>query len=139
MIFLISVLALVLVFLGAIHFYWAFGGRWGFENALPTDKEGRRVLNPKKFDCAIVGAGLSLFALFYLVKANVLIVVLPNWIGNYAGWIIAAIFLVRAIGDFKYIGFFKKVKKTKFATYDSKYYSPLTFLLGVGAILVQIW
>ena len=50
--------------------------------------------------------------------------------GNFA---IGIVFLIRAIGDFKYVGFFKKVKGSLFAENDSRYYSPLCLVVsGIG-------
>jgi len=124
--------------LAGIHFNWVIGGEWGFNEALPTNSEGKRVLNPRKIDSFIVSLGLLSFGFFFLIKASLISIELPDWLQNYGGWGIAAIFLLRAIGDFKYIGFFKKVKTTDFAITDSKYFSPLCFLLGVIAIIISI-
>jgi len=37
---------------------------------------------------------------------------------------------LRAIGEFKYLGFFKKIKNTEFAIADSKLFSPLSLAIG---------
>ncbi len=92
-----------------IHFNWVIGGSFGFAASLPTKETGERVLNPKKVDSAIVGLGLTAFGLFYLIKANLITVNIPSWILIYVKWIIPAIFLLRAMGDFRYIGFFKPI------------------------------
>jgi len=128
----------VFLALSLIHFNWAFGGKWGFNNALPTNNEGKRVLNPKKIDSAIVAIGLLLFANFYLFKGNWINIAINNWITNYSGWLISSIFLLRAIGDFKYIGFFKKVKSTEFAKLDTKFYAPLCLMIGFIGVLIEI-
>ncbi|WP_373072949.1 DUF3995 domain-containing protein [Sulfurimonas sp.] len=47
------------------------------------------------------------------------------------GWIISAVFTLRSVGDFNMVGFFKKIKDTEFAIYDTKYFSPLCLILGV--------
>jgi hypothetical protein len=44
--------------------------------------------------------------------------------------------LARAIGEFKYVGFFKRVRDSKFARLDTLLYSPLCLLLAVGVALV---
>jgi len=43
------------------------------------------------------------------------------------------VFAARAVGDFKYMGFFKSVKGTKFALWDTRMYSPLNVVLSVLA------
>lgn len=131
MIILLLLLSLLLFALGFIHLYWVFGGKWGFENALPTTENGKRVLNPKKIDSALVGLGLCFFGLYYLLQLDFFKVELPNWMFTYLGWIIPAIFLLRAIGDFKYIGFFKKISKTDFGKRDTKFFSPLCLIMGL--------
>ena len=42
----------------------------------------------------------------------------------------------RAIGDFKYVGFFKRVRGSKFARMDTLVYSPLCLLLALGVARV---
>lgn len=66
---------------------------------------------PKKIDCAIVGIGLTAFGIFYLFKSGLLEYNLPERIMEYGSWIIPIIFLLRAIGEFKYVGLFKSIKK----------------------------
>lgn len=135
---LITIQFTLLISLSLLHFYWSVGGVWGFKNSLPTNEEGERILNPKKIDSVIVGFGLSLFATFYLIKANLITLDLPYWASISAGWFISCIFLLRAIGDFNYVGFFKKVKSTAFASLDSNYFSPLCLVLGIIGVIIEI-
>jgi len=51
---------------------------------------------------------------------------------SYAGWTLAVMFGVRAIGDFNRVGFCKKIEGSLFATLDSTLYSPLCLVLSVG-------
>jgi len=44
--------------------------------------------------------------------------------------------LARAVGEFKYVGFFKRVCGSRFATLDTFVYSPLCLLLAAGVALV---
>ena len=117
--------------------FWVVGGKWGFENSLPTNEEGERILNPKRTDSAIVGIGLNLFAIFYLTKIGWVPFSLPDWVSVSVGWFIASIFLLRAMGDLKYVGFFKKVRTTNFAKLDSLYFSPLCLALGVNGVIIE--
>ncbi len=124
--------------LGIIHFHWALGGAWGFDKALPVRKSGERILNPQKIDSAIVGLGLTLFGLFYFFKSGIIEYDLPNWLVKYGGWAISIIFLLRAMGEFKYIGFFKRIKETEFGKLDTKFYSPLSLLIGLIGIILEV-
>jgi hypothetical protein len=131
-------LSLILIGLGMIHFNWVIGGKFGFAASLPTKENGERVINPKKIDSAIVGTGLTVFGVFYLVKSEFFEYNLPDWIIDYGSWIIPIIFLLRAVGEFKYIGFFKSVKKTDFGKLDTKLFSPLCLIIGIVGILIQL-
>ncbi|MBJ6367935.1 DUF3995 domain-containing protein [Snuella sedimenti] len=132
------ILSLILIGLGLLHFNWVIGGTFGFSASLPTKENGDRVLNPKKIDSAIVGIGLTAFGFFYILKSELIEHNLPEWIMKYGSWIIPIIFILRAIGEFKYVGFFKSVKKTDFGKLDTKFFSPLCLIIGIFGILMQL-
>ena len=135
---IIFLLVIIFLILSLIHFHWAVGGTWGFEAALPTRQNGERVLNPRKIDSFIVGAGLAGFAFFYLRMGHFLEFPLPGWIITIGKWLIPSIFLIRAIGDFKYVGFFKKIKTTDFGKNDSTIFSPLCLLIALLGYIFNI-
>ncbi len=130
------ILFLILVVLGGFHFYWFFGGLWGLEKVIPT-KDGLSSLAIPKIATLFVAVVLVLFGLVYLMKSELLSIDGPNWIINYGYWFIPSIFILRAIGDFKYVGFFKKIKHTTFAKADSKVFIPLCLAIGIMGLLVQ--
>ncbi|MDO5987646.1 DUF3995 domain-containing protein [Flavivirga amylovorans] len=131
-------MSFVFLVLGMIHLNWVIGGTFGFAESLPTKETGERVLNPKKFDSAIVGLGLVSFSFFYLIKIGFIKLNLPDWGLNYGSWVIPTIFILRSIGEFKYVGFFKRVKTTTFGKLDTKIYSPLCLFIGVIGIILQL-
>lgn len=124
--------------LGLIHFYWLSGGKWGLEKALPTKNNGEKAIEPPKIATVIVGIGLISFGLIYLIKTGLFNFQVPNWIITYGSWIIPSIFILRAIGDFNYVGIFKKIKNTEFAKADSKWFIPLCLIIGILGILIQL-
>lgn len=132
MFLLIVINTFILFSLSALHFYWAFGGRWCWESALPTKSDGRFLFKPGLGSTLVVAFGLLAFAV--IISGNYGL--LGHWIERkyiHLGiWFIAAIFLVRAVGDFRYIGFTKKFKGSKFAVNDTKIYSPLC--LGIALL-----
>jgi hypothetical protein len=135
MTFLIALLLfLIFLFLSSIHFYWAFGGKWGSTAVIPTKDDSQPALNPGIIATLIVAFGLMGFAILPLVVTGTIHFQLPHWLEKSALWIIAGIFLLRAIGDFNYVGFFKKRKDTEFGKNDSRYYSPLCLMIGLLAI-----
>ena len=58
------------------------------------------------------------------------------WILTWLSFALAAGLLARAIGEFKYVGFFKRVRGSRFARLDTWIYSPLCLLLALGVALV---
>jgi len=131
-------ISIILIGLGLIHFNWVIGGKFGFSESLPTKENGERVLNPKKIHSTIVGIGLTAFGIFYILKSGLIEYNLPEWIMKYVGWIIPILFLLRAIGEFKYIGFFKSVKSTDFGKLDYKLFSPLCLIIGIFGMIIQL-
>jgi hypothetical protein len=128
----------VFIVLSGIHFNWVFGGKFGFEYSIPTNLKGEKVLHPKAFDSAIVALGLLMFAVFFLVKRGLIDIPVQSIINKYGAWVIAAIFLLRAIGDFRYVGFFHKVKGTQFSKMDLNYFSPLCLIISLIAFYLAI-
>ena len=131
------ILFLIFSILGGFHFYWFWGGEWGLKSVIPTKKNTSNILSIPKYATLFVALVLSTFGLFYLVKSEFIIVYFPSWI-NYAYWFIPIIFILRAIGEFNYVGFFKKVKHTTFAEADTKIFSPLCLFIGIVGILIQL-
>jgi len=132
------ILFLIFLFISAIHFYWAFGGTWGSDSVLPTKENNVKALNPSILSTLIVALGVLFFGLFIIVKSGLLEFNLPNWLNKYGLWVIASIFIIRAIGDFNYVGFFKKIKHTKFGKSDTKYFSPLCLLIGILTLILEL-
>lgn len=132
-------IAVLFFLLSAMHIYWLFGGLVGLEASLPTDADGRRVLNPKKFDTLIVALGLAFFGLFYLVVLEVIRISSYPILLDILGWIIPAIFILRSIGEFRYVGLFKKVRTTNFASWDDKLYIPLCAFIGISGLLIKLF
>jgi hypothetical protein len=131
------ILFIVFLFLSGIHIYWGLGGKWGIDAAIPTKRDNEKLMKPGLFECFAVALGLLGFGIFSLIKARVILFRLPAWLLNYGLWLIAALFLIRAIGEFKYVGFFKKVNTTKFGKMDTKYYSPLCLSIALSAIILE--
>jgi Protein of unknown function (DUF3995) len=136
-----TLIGLLLMFiflaLAGVHFYWGLGGKWGLEAALPKTVNNVNTINPGVFACFLVGFALAGVAGFVLIKANIFVFNLPFFITNYGLLILAFVFFIRAIGDFKYAGFTKKIKTGKFAENDSKFYSPLCLLIGVLFLILN--
>jgi hypothetical protein len=132
------ILFLIFLLLSSIHFHWGLGGRWGSEAVIPVKDNTEKVMMPGPLPTFIVAFGLLGFGLFILIKSRLINLNLPLWLEKYGLWVIAGIFILRAIGEFKYVGFFKKIKHTKFGQNDTKYYSPLCLLIGTLTIFIEL-
>lgn len=130
-------LFIIFSFLGAIHFYWLFGGKWGLEKVIPTKSKQASTLLIPKFATLVVAVILFLFGSFYLTKTVFFNIQVPRLFTKYLFWIVPSIFILRAIGDFNYVGFFKKIKDTDFAKADSNYFIPLCLLIGILGMVLQ--
>lgn len=138
---LLAGIALVLIFLSLsfIHFYWALGGNWGAAAAIPTkDDNTTKMIEPSIFSTLIVALILLAFGLLVVLKTGAFTFNLPSWLSNYGLWIIAIIFSIRTVGDFKYVGCFKTVKTTTFSRYDSLIFTPLCAAITILTALIEI-
>lgn len=125
-------LCALFVALAAIHVYWAFGGGRSLGNVVPT-KDGAPVFVPGKAATLLVAVALLAAAVVSAWRAGALNIG-PVWIPRVGIWVIAVVFSVRAVGDFHYFGFFKRVRDTAFARYDTLVYSPLCVVIAALAV-----
>lgn len=129
---------IILTIISAIHFYWAFGGRWATDRVFPEIKTTKPI-KPSIAATVLVAITFLGFAGVYLNKIQVINMPFPAFINQYGVLILAIIFIVRAIGEFKYVGFFKTIKNSKFAEMDTKFYSPLCLLLGINSLIINFY
>lgn len=132
--------AVLLLAISGIHVYWAFGGRWGIDVAVPErpGEPGAKAFSPGPAPTLLVALGLALMAGLHLYKVGWLPVVLPAWLAQYGLLGIGIIFFLRVIGDFKYVGFFKRVTDTAFARLDTALYIPLCLVLSICAFWTAV-
>lgn len=130
------ILSLVFLFFGGIHFYWVFGGKWSLEKVIPTKTNDLNINSIPKFATVIVGLVFLFFGLIYVIKSGLVNIQIPNWIINYGYYIVPILFLLRAIGDFKYVGFFKSITTTTFAIWDQKLFAPLCLFISITSFII---
>jgi Protein of unknown function (DUF3995) len=123
----------ILLLLSAWHFYWAAGGTWGKALAVPRQGD-RPLLRPSSAVTLAVAILLAVAAALVLAK-------LKTWeepgVNRLVGWgnlALAAVFGLRAVGDTRWVGFFKRVRGTPFAILDTWVYSPLCIFLCFGCV-----
>jgi Protein of unknown function (DUF3995) len=131
--------ALIFALLGGLHLYWMLGGKWGLEQVLPTRLgSGERMFNSGPVACIVVALGLLGFALYNVGLGLGFSLGLPFGAEKWGVWVLAGIFLMRAVGDFHYVGFFKKIKDTSFGLMDTRWYVPLCLYLGVSSVWIAL-
>lgn len=121
--------------LGVWHFYMAFAGHVGESAAVPS-RDGKPTFVPSRGSTIAVGFVLLLFAVLVAGTSGILVVGLPIWLLTGLCYALALGLLARAVGEFNYVGFFKRVRGTPFARMDTLVYSPLCLLLSVGVATV---
>jgi hypothetical protein len=124
MIVLAVVTTVVFLGLSALHVYWAVGGQRGTEAVIPT-VEGRRTLNPSSLATIGIAVAFAAAAAITIGSTGVLNSVVPAWLIRAGLAVLSLLFGLRAVGDFRLIGFTKKVKGTRFSRLDTQVFSPL--------------
>jgi hypothetical protein len=136
--FLMFANSLILLFLSALHFYWASGGKWGIAASIPTTTDGKMIFHPGVFATIVVGIGLFCFAAIMAANLGLFNLWISAKYVRSLVLLIAVIFLLRAVGDFKFVGFTKKVADTPFAINDTKIYSPLCLFIGSSSLVIVL-
>lgn len=136
-------LPLILVFSGIslLHFYWGLGGKKWVHLAIPTSPKAVEtpLFKPRFIETLVIALGILGFAWVIGAKAGVFPTFqLPSSFITNSVLTISIIFLVRAIGEFQYVGFFKKIKETPFAKMDTLYYSPLCLFISLTSFIIYL-
>jgi hypothetical protein len=124
-------LSTVFVASGLVHLYWVMGGAWGKAAAVP-ELNDHPAFVPSKAATLVVAVFLLLCALLIAAFGGLLPTPLPQWLLTGLSYGLAAALFLRAVGDFRLVGFFKRVRGTDFARRDTMFYAPLCFILAVG-------
>ena len=131
------VVSSVFALLALWHFYMAWLPGSGKVGAVPS-VQGKPLFAPSRAATIAVGVVLLLFAILVAATARIVAVGMPEATLSWLSFALAAGLLARAVGEFKYVGFFKRVRGSRFATLDTFVYSPLCLLLAVGVALVAL-
>ena len=122
--------AVALVVAAGVHVYWASGGRWVLDRALPTGRRSGRVFAPgRRLTLTVAGA--------FLAFAALIIAVVEGRGPGALRWLVGAgvgVLALRAMGDTKVAGFTKTVRDTPFALADDRWFTPLVVFLAFGAV-----
>jgi len=132
----------IIAFAAAFHLHWAFGGRLGHSVSLPQRRDGETVLRHRigwwRPAAGAIALGLLLLAALALAAAGMLALPLPSGLARAVLAAAGAAFVLRALIPTPWTGFFKRIRTTRWARYDTWLYSPLFLLLGLSLLAVSL-
>ena len=130
----------IIAFAAAFHAHWALGGNIGHSVSLPQRPDGVPVMAHRLGWWRPAAGGVALcllcLALLLLASAGHVALPLPAALVRTALLAVGAAFVARALVPNRYVGFFKTLRSTRWAKYDTRFYSPLFLILGL-LILAQ--
>lgn len=126
--------AATLFALSGLHVYWAAGGSAGLRAAIP-EFHGAPIFQPSPMAALVVATALLTAGLIVGSRAWMLV---DHPLLRYAVWALVLVFALRAMGDFRWVGFMKRHRGTEFARLDDVLYSPLCLLLAAGCLAVAL-
>jgi hypothetical protein len=129
--------SLVFVALALWHFRMALRPTAAKSATVPS-VGGKPLFVPSVGATVAVGLVLLLFACLMAATAGLVEIGIPARVLSWSSYALAAGLLARAVGEFKYVGFFKRVRDSQFAKLDTLFYSPLCLLLAVGVAVVAL-
>jgi hypothetical protein len=132
-------IALMAIFiaLGLLHVHWVFGGSSGRIASVPS-VNGKPLFTPSPVGTLLVAVCLFLAAVVMAGVAGWLGAAVPRTVFRLLTLGISVVFLLRAVGDWRNVGFFQRRSESAFAYWDVRLYSPLCLLIAAGA-LVLAW
>lgn len=131
-------LAAIFAAIALLHFYWAAGGVTSGAAAIPT-VGGKQAFTPSAFATVMVVLAFVAAVLVVLGRIGFLGFwgdFVPQWIFRTGLYVISVLFLLRAIGEFRLVGFFKQASNSTFARWDTWFYSPLCLVIAVIAFIL---
>jgi hypothetical protein len=117
------------------HFRMALAPAAGKGGAVPS-VDGKPLFVPSRGSTVAVGVALVSFAALVASTAGLWPLAVPAEVLAWLSYALALGLLARAIGEFKYVGFFKRIRGSRFARLDTWVYSPLCLLLSIGVAWV---
>jgi hypothetical protein len=123
--------------LSALHYAWSARPRLLNPELVVPYSAGRPLFRPGPKACRAL-------SLILLGMAGVLTAASFNPVpraGRFlkvVSFLISLVFAMRSVGDFRYIGFFKSRRNSKFARLDTALYSPLCVFIALGSLLAAL-
>ena len=130
------VLASVFAAISALHVYWAARGTTGSNGsgAIPMKRDGTPLFQPSRASTLAVAVALAAAAVVVLGRSGVIALDGMSWIFRAGAWTLGAVLALRAVGDFRYVGLFKREHDSRFARLDTRWFTPLCAALAAGVL-----
>lgn len=130
----------IIAFAAAFHFYWAIGGKIGWSVSLPQREGGSPVMSSMigwwRFGALGVAVFLVALALMLLAEVGAIRFIPFASLRHGVLILFAAACIARVIVPSRYVGFFKRLTTTRWAHFDTRYYSPMFLTLGLAILIV---
>lgn len=132
---LAGLVCFVFAALAVWHFFMAYLPP-SVANAAVPSVGGKALFKPSRAATLAVGVFLLLCASLVAATAGMVQLPIGQFLLTWLSYVLALGLLARAVGEFRYVGFFKRVRGSRFAALDSWVYSPLCLLLAAGVALI---
>jgi len=105
---------------------------------LVPEIDGKPVYKPRNTDYLDVASALMLSCVIVAVRGDLMHSPMPETWTQTGTFAVGAVLIARAVGDFRVVGYFKKVRDTPFAEWDTRLFSPVSLMLGIATLWVAI-
>jgi hypothetical protein len=126
-------LAAAFAALAALHVAWAASGAPAGA-AVPARADGAPLFRPGRAATLAVALALGAAAALVLARAGLVAWPVPAGLTRAGTWALAAALGLRVVGEFRYVGLFKRERGTRFARLDTRVYTPLCAALAAGVL-----
>jgi uncharacterized protein (DUF2062 family) len=125
----------ILSLLALLHVYWALRSQRTSAATIP-EIDGRPAFRPSRLATLAVAIALLSGAALVAIAGRLWVDPLTPPVVRLLTFALGAVFVARAIGDFRLVGFFKQARVSRFARLDTWVYAPLCLLLGLAVLFV---
>lgn len=125
----------IVIAIGLLHLYWAFGGKVFFDYSIPEYQLNHQ---PQFFKQTPGPMVCLISALFFFCFAALMIgnyFVESSWLFSWVLKSSVVVLLMRTIGEFNCLGLFKRERMTKFARMDNFFAIPICIYLAISVVI----
>lgn len=128
-----AALAVVFGSLAGLHTYWAASGA-AAGAAVPARADGVPLFRPGRVATLAVAGALAGAAMLVLGRAGLAPRLAAAGLYRAGTWALGGVLVLRVVGEFRYVGLFKRERGTRFAALDTRVYTPLCAGLAAGVL-----